>query len=83
MKDSFKALGHGLARAEIAFTTMTIERTSCSEEEAHEVFCIYIKNKLMKTDAIHGSYHVKHGAYLDDYALEQALKMVRDGESKI
>jgi hypothetical protein len=71
---STRALAQRLVRAETAFLAMCKERAGLSDAEAKIVLRFYLKKKLMKLDAIMGTYHVKHGALLDISTLKAAAE---------
>lgn len=75
---SYKAMASAQIRARNSFIEMVTKTIGCSDDEGAAIFALYIKKKFMKTDAIIGSYHVKHGAFLDDDVLKAALEMTRE-----
>lgn len=77
MQRSFKKLGYGLADAEIAFNNKLKEIHHMSDDTTSKVIAYYVKHRLVKFDALHGSYHVKHGAYLDKSTIEHCESLVK------
>ena len=74
--ESYQNLLNNKANAMDKFADMVVNTTGCNVDTAYKVYNLYMKAKLMKTDAIHGTYHVKHGAYLEAGALNNAVAQV-------
>lgn len=71
-----KDMATRIVSAETAFTNTVMVATGCDELTAEKVMRLYLKNKLAKLDATIGRITVKHGAYLEDDVLANAVAMV-------
>lgn len=65
VKPGLKAMAQRIANAEIAFIESLMTIGGITESQARVVFSKYLKAKVLKLDAVIGTYHVKHGAFLD------------------
>lgn len=74
--ESYKNLANSQVDAMDKFAEFVVKETDCDKDTAYKVYDLYMKNKLMKTDAIHGTFHVKHGAYLEADVLKNAIAQV-------
>ena len=76
MKTSYKALGHGLARAQLHLESILTSIVPMDANTAVLVANYYLKNKLVKLDAIHGTSHVKFGALYNISAIKRCIELV-------
>jgi hypothetical protein len=50
-----------------------IESKGFSHENAVKVWNLYIKLKVMKIDMVNGTFHVRHGMFLDSDIITNAI----------
>lgn len=72
---SIKNLVNGQDRANTHLVNAIKQFGLISDDEAQKVATFYKKNRLVKLDAIHGTAHVKHGAYYNRDVILRALEM--------
>lgn len=58
--------------AEEAFVEHVMSRGRLSRGEAERVLAAFRKARVIKLDAVNGTWHVKHGAFLDVDVLHRA-----------
>lgn len=75
--ESYKNLANGAGRAFYHLVDAIVQFGNVTADEAVLVASFYKKNKLVKFDSIHGTSHVKHGAYLNSEVILRALAMVK------
>jgi hypothetical protein len=61
--------------ASTSFIEYVQEQTGCTPAEATRVLNLYRKEKLLKVDAYMGTWHIKHGAFLDLDTLRRAIEV--------
>jgi hypothetical protein len=76
MKQSFKDMAQRFVNAENRFTDYVKQATGTDDATAHKVLAYYRKHKLVRIDAVSGSFSVKHGALLDAATLRNCIEMV-------
>jgi hypothetical protein len=67
-----KEIAQRLVNAEANFVSTLMELGGVDAAAAEKVFGLYKKHKLIKLDAFHGIYSVKHGAFLDRKTIKNA-----------
>jgi hypothetical protein len=70
---------HYVTRNEAARTNMieSIARAGkIGNKAAAAVFDLYKKERVFKFDGVNGVYSVKHGAFLDESTIENALRII-------
>lgn len=70
---AFKAIAQRLVNAENRFHEFTATK-GFSREESERILAVYKRARVIKLDAVNGTFHVKHGAFLDSEPLQNALK---------
>ncbi len=60
-----------------AFRETLQDRVSMTDAEANQIIGIYLNTKVAKMDAVMGTISVKHGAFLENDVISNALKQVR------
>jgi hypothetical protein len=68
----FKEIAQRLVNAESDFVSILMDRGAVDAAAANKVFGLYVKHKLVKLDAFHGVYSVKHGGLLDRKTIQGA-----------
>lgn len=71
-----KAIASRIVNAENNFVETLMNCGHISKDDAFKVMAFYLKNKLAKLDPVIGRISVKHGAYLDARAINNAVKMI-------
>jgi hypothetical protein len=71
----FKEIAQRIINAKAKFVSALMERGGIDAAAAEKVFGLYRKHKLIKLDAFHGVYSVKHGAFLDRKAINNAAAL--------
>jgi hypothetical protein len=74
MQQGFKDIATRMENAADKFCATLVELGGCSATEAVKVFNLYLKNKVIKMDAVGGVYNVKHGAFLDRDVIRRAVE---------
>ncbi len=90
MKKSAREMSTGLrnmaqrsVNAEEAFLRYIIKRAALTQDQAEHVLLIYRKYRVIKFDAVNGTFHVKHGSFLEKDVLQRAsLTPLRDLERR-
>jgi len=75
MEQGFKNMATRIVHAENNFIELLMDFGGINKKLAEKVFQIYRKKKLIKLDAVNGTYTVKHGGYLDKDFILNASKM--------
>lgn len=75
-KSEFAPIAQRIVNAENAFAETIQNILGCTNDEAHAIRALYSKHKITKMDAVIGRISVKHGAYLDEEVLRNALAEV-------
>jgi len=65
-----------IVNAENSFIACMEDDYNLTEDQALAVFNLYKKEKILKVDAVMGSWSVKHGAFLDEQTIKNAVAMV-------
>lgn len=60
-----------------AFLRYVVEQIGCTDEEAGRVYDAFKAAKVLKIDAVNGTWHIKHGAFLEHDVLRHAAAEVR------
>jgi hypothetical protein len=71
-----RAMAQRSVNAENDFDQVLMELGGISKAEAMKVRNLYLKQKIAKMDIVGGRISVKHGAFLDKTAIQNAVKMV-------
>jgi methionyl-tRNA synthetase len=77
-KQHFKEIAQRIVNAEAKFVSTLMERGGIDASAAEKVFGLYKKHKLIKLDAFHGVYSVKHGAFLNHKTINNAVAALSD-----
>ena len=72
----YKEIAQRLVNAENSFIACMEDEYNLTEEQARSVFNLYKQEKILKVDAVMGSWSVKHGAFLDKSTIQNAVAMV-------
>lgn len=64
------------------FVEIVQANTNANRVEAVKLLTAYIKNKIVKLDAVGGRYNVKHGAFYDKDVLQKNIDDIRTGKLK-
>jgi hypothetical protein len=75
IRQGARSLLNRAAAAQQNFVEWVMEQTGCTEAEAEKVLRIYKKERLMKIDSYMGTWHIKHGAFLDVDVLRRAIEI--------
>ena len=68
-----KVVGQRLANAELHFQSIVQELTGCTKAEATKAFKVMRKFKVIKLDSSGDHYNAIHGAYMEPFALRNAI----------
>lgn len=63
-----------IVQAQADFVETLMSLSGCSKADAEKVFALYRQEQLIKLDAVHGRYSVKHGALLDTDVIRRAIE---------
>lgn len=74
--NAYEAIATRIENADKDFAEIIANISGCDMATARKVTAFYLKNKLAKRDAVIGRVTVKHGAYLDKRAIENAIDMI-------
>ena len=80
MLKSFEDMHTRGDNAKAGFAAIVAERTGCAIETARKVTELFLKHRLAKIDFGVGRMTVKHGAYLEDHALNNAVRLVTEDQ---
>ena len=72
----YKEIAQRLVNAENSFIACMDDDYDLTENQARAVFNLYKQEKILKIDAVMGSWSVKHGAFLDKQTIKNAVAMV-------
>lgn len=72
----YKEIAQRLVNAENSFIACMEDEYNLTEDQARAVFNLYKQEKILKIDAVMGSWSVKHGAFLDKQTIKNAVAMV-------
>lgn len=70
MKQGLKNVAQRMVNAELAFLETLKTMGNITEDQARNVFAKYRKARVVKLDAVQGTYTVKHGALLDKEVIQ-------------
>lgn len=73
MQTGLKNMAQRIVNAERGMVDTLRQLGNISEVEALRVFAYYRKHKLIKLDPVGGTYHVKHGAFMDRDVIRRAV----------
>jgi hypothetical protein len=76
MKQSFKDMAQRFVNAENRFTDYVKQATGTDDATAHKVLAYYRQHKIVKLDAVSGTFSVPHGALLDAATLRNCIELV-------
>ena len=71
-----KATAHRIEAAKTNFDEIIMNITGCKRKTAIKVTGYYLKHKIAKLDPVVGKINVKHGAFLDEDTLRNAISAV-------
>jgi len=71
----YQDIAQRIVNAENSFVACMEDDYDLTEDQALAVFNLYRKEKILKVDAVMGSWSVKHGAFLDKTTIQNAVKM--------
>jgi hypothetical protein len=74
----YKDIAQRIVNAETSFIACMEDQYGLTEEEALRVFNLYKKKRIIKIDAVMGSWTVKNGAFLDAETIQRALEMTQE-----
>lgn len=74
----YKDIAQRIVNAETSFIACMEDEYGLTEDEALRVFNLYMKERIIKIDAVMGSWTVKHGAFLDKETIRKALEMTQE-----
>jgi len=72
-----KEIAQRIINAENNFCENLLSIAGIQEDDAMLVLKLYLKNKLAKLDISMGKVYVKHGAYLEEDVLLNAVRMAK------
>jgi len=78
VKEGFKNMAVRRVNAERHLVEMLMAFGKIDEPTAEKVAAFYLKNKLAKLDAVNGVSRIKHGAYYNETAIRNAVKIVNN-----
>ena len=59
------------------FEQSLVDNHNYTPAEAHAIYALYRKEKIVKIDGINGSILITHGAFMDKDVLDRALQATR------
>jgi len=74
----YKDIAQRIVNAETSFIACMEDGYGLTEDEALRVFNLYMKERIIKVDAVMGSWTVKHGAFLDKETIQKAVEMTQE-----
>lgn len=74
MKRGLQSMAERSVEAEDKFIDYCRTHAGLSRNEALRVIRTYRKARVLRFDAVNGSFHVKHGAFLEKDILRKAAK---------
>ncbi len=72
MEPGLRAMARRSVDAEGSFLRYAMERGRLSEAEARVALAAFRKARVIKFDAVNGTFHVTHGAFLESDVLRRA-----------
>lgn len=75
----FRNMAKRLDNAEDNFVETLRSLGGITKADAEQVFGYYVKRRLVKRDAVNGTYSVKHGSYLDPDVILRAVRLAAIG----
>lgn len=76
MTNAYREIATRIVNAEESFVGYVTTAIGCTSDEANRVLGYYRKHKLVKVDAVSGTWAVKHGGFLDVDVLRNAVREV-------
>jgi hypothetical protein len=76
MKTAFKAIAQRYVNAENRFTDYVKQATGTDDATARKVLAYYRQHKIVKLDAVSGTFSVPHGALLEAATLRNCIAVV-------
>ena len=72
----YNEIAQRLVNAANSFIACMEDDYDLTEDQSRAVFNLYKQEKILKVDAVMGSWSVKHGAFLDKQTIKNAVAMV-------
>lgn len=70
-----KQVAQRMVNAENLFIENVMEIAKISKEDAEKVFQVYLKEKIIKLDAVMGVYKIMHGAFYEMPVIKRAIDL--------
>jgi hypothetical protein len=77
MTKGFHAIATRIVNAEESFIAFAMQQASITRVEAVRALVAMQRAKVLKIDPVSGSFHVKHGAFLDAAVIRRAAQGAR------
>lgn len=77
IREGVRSLGSRSVAAQDAFVDHVMTRARLSRGQAEKVLSVFRKERIIKIDAVNGTWTVKHGAFLDVDVLRRAAGVGR------